>query len=441
MEFGKNLGKGLWGIADKGLPVVYGVGFVALAIRVLPATELGNFVLFQEIFLVVTGLITALTTQPLLKFVAEDRPSHAGVIGAAVLLSGVFSGLSSVLAVFLRAPAGVVFNAPGLAVLMLSLPALIAASFIRNITIVLLQARLRMRSLFVTDAAHFLGAPLLMYLFSKLHAFNTADDLVRVNLYSFSTSSLVGLWCSRSLLRPAIPSRQDVREVWDYGRFFLGSIVSNLFYSRADAFFLAAFTGPVQVAVYTSVKIFVRVYDMVLQVVQVFVLPTTARLASHGEMDRLRAVGEKAITFTIVALLPVTLLFLVSAPWLVGVMYQGRYTDAAPMLQLFSLLSFSVPVVAVATNVLLGVGQARATFVLGMQALGVAILLYLGLTPLLGPMGAAAGYVLTSTILSLLAVRRVRPWVVVTPAGIIRRTGDIRSFVKDRWARWRLRGV
>ena len=59
MEFGKHIGKSLWGVADKALPVVYGFGYVILVIRVLPEEEFGNFVLLQEIFLILSGLATA----------------------------------------------------------------------------------------------------------------------------------------------------------------------------------------------------------------------------------------------------------------------------------------------------------------------------------------------------------------------------------------------
>ena len=59
MEFGKHIGKGLWGIADKALPVVYGISYIVLVIRVLPEEEFGNFVLIQEVFLIITGFAMA----------------------------------------------------------------------------------------------------------------------------------------------------------------------------------------------------------------------------------------------------------------------------------------------------------------------------------------------------------------------------------------------
>jgi hypothetical protein len=75
VELGRHLGKGIWGLADKALPVVYGLGYVLLVIRVLPEVEFGNWVLLQEIFLLVSGLATAFALNPLLAIPSAPRCS------------------------------------------------------------------------------------------------------------------------------------------------------------------------------------------------------------------------------------------------------------------------------------------------------------------------------------------------------------------------------
>ena len=55
MEFGKHVGKGIWAFGDKALPVVYGIGFIFLVVRVLPAKEYGAFVIAQTIFTFATA--------------------------------------------------------------------------------------------------------------------------------------------------------------------------------------------------------------------------------------------------------------------------------------------------------------------------------------------------------------------------------------------------
>ncbi|MBU1298071.1 MAG: hypothetical protein KKG06_02475, partial [Bacteroidetes bacterium] len=73
MEFGKHIGKGLWGFADKMLAVIYGLGFIFLVIRVLPEHEYGSFVIIQAIFILITAVGTSFALQPLIKFASETE--------------------------------------------------------------------------------------------------------------------------------------------------------------------------------------------------------------------------------------------------------------------------------------------------------------------------------------------------------------------------------
>jgi lipopolysaccharide exporter len=440
MEFGKHLGKGIWGLADKALPVVYGLAYVVLVIRVLPAEEFGNFVLIQEIFLVISGLATAFALQPLLKFAAEGADDLKQVIGAALPLNIAFIVVASLLCVGGASLTGSLLNSPSLAPLMLYVPAMLAASFVRNFTLTLLQSRYRFQEVFWIDAMHFLGAPVGIWVVSHMHLFNTALALILINVASLSASSLLGLVLARSLFRVAFrPFGDEIRKVWDYGKYSLGGNFSYLVYSRADTFLLAMFTGPIPVAAYNSVKVFTKVYDMVSQVMQMFILPATSRLSVLGERKSLKTMVEKAILFFTVAMVPVFLLFLIAPPLLIDILYKGRYIEAAPTLQVFSLLALIAPLLAIGTNVLMGLGEARVSFVLGAQMLGISLLLYLVLIPWLGETGAALGYVLSSYIVAWLTIVRMNRFVPVTAAEIVRRHNDVVAFVRNRLVRFRAR--
>ncbi len=436
MELGKYLGKGIWGLADKGLPVIYGVAFVVLVIRVLPEEEFGNFVLVQEIFLIISGLAQGFALQPLLKFAAEENAESSGLINAGFMLNALFTLVCALLIAAVRVPLSGLLNSPLLAPLLLYVPAMLAASLMRNFTLVLLQTRFMIKEIFWTDAVHFLGAPLLVYIVSKMNKFDTALDLILINVVSLSASSVVGWRLSRSMV--SVKMKVDVAEakkLWDYGRYSLGGIVSYLFNTKSDSFILSAFTGPVQVAVYNSVKVFIRVYDMATQVVQMFIFPAVSKLSSKGEDGTLKAVLEKAILFSTVGMLPVFFGFIIMASPLVSIVYQGRYVEAIPMLQMFAVLSFMVPITAVASSTLLGLGQARIGFIISVQSLVGSIVLYLVCIPLLGVTGATIGYILSSSLLAWLSTYNMNRFIPMTARAIVARTNDIRQFLKTRMSR------
>ena len=433
MELGKHLGKGIWGLADKSLPVVYGLGFVWLVIRVLPEEEFGNFVLFQEVFLVISGLATAFALQPLLKYSSEENIDIVGVVSVSLFLNAGFIAAASLLVVLLAGSAGSLLNSPSLGPLLLYVPAMLVASFLRNFTMTLLQAKFRIREVFWMDAVHFLGAPFLVWVMSRMHEFDTAMDLVGINLVSLSCSSLAGFWFARGQMRVTLrPSREAVRKIWDFGKYSLGGIVSSLFTTKADSFILSAFTGPVQVAVYNSAKVFVRVYEMAAQVVQMFVLPAVSKLSSQGNAGSLRALTEKAILFIMVGLFPVSVLFLIFPGFLVATLYGGRYADAVPVLRVFSLLTVFAPLSAVGSSVLMGLGHARLSFILGLQALALSLAAFLVCIPPGGTIGAALGYLASAGFTATLTIRVLARFVPLTITGIVRRTHDILAFLREK---------
>jgi O-antigen/teichoic acid export membrane protein len=433
VEFGKYLGKGIWGLADKGLQVVYGIGYVVLVIRELPREEFGNFVLLQEIFLIISALATAVALQPLVKYAAEERDDHRAIVTGSLVLNVAFVLVASIAGLAFRGPLGSILNAGSLTTLLLYLPALLLASFVRNFTLILLQTRFLIKEIFWTDVVHFLGAPLLVLAFTWTGTFHTAVDLITVNLISLSLSSILGFWFSRSLFRVTLGvTRQDVLLLWDYGKYSLGGIASYLIYSKADTFILSAVAGPVQVAIYNSVKVFIRIYDMISQLIQMFILPATSRLSSKGETASLKAVVEKAITFSTIGMLPVFLLFLFCASILVGILYGGRYQEAVPLLQVFSALTFFVPAAAVATNTLMGLGHARLSFILSIQFVVASVVLYAVCIPLFGTMGAAIAYVGSTVVLAWLSMAKMNRFVPVTIPALVRRTDDITVFIRSR---------
>jgi O-antigen/teichoic acid export membrane protein len=431
MELGKHLGKGIWGIADKSLPVLYGLAYVLLVIRVLPEEEFGDFVLVQEVFLIISALATAFALQPLLKFGAEEGVDLPQATGAAMVLNIGAVLLPSILIVVGREPLATVLNAPALGPLLLYVPGLLVASFPRNFTLILLQSRFRIRDVFIVDAFHFLAAPLLIWVVSRMHRFSDAAVLLQINLVSLSLSSLAGIILSRRMLRMTLrPEREEMRRMWHYGRYALGGTVSSTLYAKADIFLLSSFGGPIQVALYNSVKVFTRLYEKVTQVIAMFVLPGVSLLSSKGESRSLVALVEKSTAFLTIAMIPVFVVFLFLPAPLIETIYQGKYLDGIPIMRVFAFLAFFVPIMGIATNALMGLGEARLGFRLSVHLLIGSLVACLILIPLFGAIGAAIAYIVVSFYVAILSTAYLRRFVPMTLAGVMSRKSDLWHFVR-----------
>lgn len=150
----------------------------------------------------------------------------------------------------------------------------------------------------------------------------------------------------------------------------------------------------------------------------------------------MRALVEKSILFLTVALLPVSAVFLLAPSLLLQVLYQGKYAEAAPLLRIFGLLSFVVPLYAVCSNALMGLGRAREGFLLGLAMLVISLASYFALIPPWATAGAALGFVLSSFVLGWLSARVTVAFVPFTAAGVLRRVMDITVFVSTHARRF-----
>jgi O-antigen/teichoic acid export membrane protein len=80
----------------------------------------------------------------------------------------------------------------------------------------------------------------------------------------------------------------------------------------------------------------------------------------------------------------------------------------------------------------MGLGEARLSFILGMEVLIASLAAFLVCIPPWGAMGAGAGYLAASVITSVLTVRFLVRHVPLTAVAVIGRTRDIRTFIRNR---------
>jgi O-antigen/teichoic acid export membrane protein len=138
---------------------------------------------------------------------------------------------------------------------------------------------------------------------------------------------------------------------------------------------------------------------------------------------------EKTLNFSTVGMLPVFVLFLFLAGPLVEVVYDTKYADATPMLQIFSVLALLIPTIAVGSNVLLGLGQARLNSILSLFILMSSLLINMMFIPWLGALGATIAYVLSSLVFAIMITSRLVRFIPLTAREIIERWKDIKVFL------------
>lgn len=434
MQFGKHIGKGLWAFADKALPAVYGIGFIFLVIRVLPEREYGAFAIIQSIFLIGSSMGFSLALQPLTKFAAETRQNGPYIVASLTLIT-VFFGLVSVAGLLCKgflAPLLDPSNQGNVSRLFDYLPLLFAATLYRSFAVSLLQAEYKVQRIFWIDSVYFLGTLALFYIAQQLHQFNTAEDLVKLNAVGLVISSGVAFALTYRQLKIEVEFQAEAfRRMWDFGKYNLGSNANYLVYSQMDVFFVSSYAGVVGLAHYSAAKIITRIFDMLSQVSQMFIMPLASKYYALGEKRTLGIIMEKSISFSMLLFLPVFLGILIFPHFILKLLYAGKYDSAAAILQAFGFLALIVPWTSVLASALVGIGRVKEGFFLGLFITGASFVAYWGLIRIGGAFGVAVALVLANLVSVFGLLRLVHRDVEFNAFNVVTRVKDVWVFVKE----------
>ncbi len=438
MEFGKHIGKGLWGFADKSLVVIYVLGFIFLVIRVIPEHEYGYFVIVQAIFILITALSTSFALQPLIKFAAETE-TYGSIATSSFLLHFGFLLFASVCVVLIRQPLATLLDASNslyLANLFLFIPLLIFASFIKSFLISLLQTRFRIAQIFWIDSVFFLGSLLLFYIAKNFSMLHTARDVIYITATTHFLSTLAAVLLTKKIIKfEKIIDCGTFTKVFQFGKYSLASSLSFSLYAQMDIFLLSYFGGVTQVAIYSAAKIFTRIFDVFNQVIQLFVVPASSKLNARNDTTSLQVLIEKSIWFSTLTLVPLLLLLLFGAEFLINIFYKGRYSEATLPLKIFGILALIIPWFSVLPSVLVGIGKVKEGLYLSWFFIVVSLILFSIFIPIFGAVGAAMSTIIASVILSICSAFVVNKFIKIRLQQLFSRTTDIKEFLKQHFLR------
>lgn len=432
MRLGDHIGKGLWATADKSLPALYGIAFMFLVIRRLPAAEFGLYALLQAAFLTASGLTTTFAYTPLVRFIFEDG-KRPGVKGGAVSLHAAFVLVFLSFFLPLAPLLGKLFHSAGFVALAPYVAYLCLATFGRILAYQICLADLRVRSMFVMNLVYFGSMVAGLIVWIHRGRLEGAVDVLRINLAGEALSTIAGLLLIRKDLMLGWKfSWAETRRMLAVGKYSMSGGITTLLYSRIDVFMISSFLGPVEVAVYSSAQIFTRVYGLYRQIVGTLYAPVVSKLRARGEHDEIRVVYEKSVVFSLLLMVVPLVTFLAGAPLLFKIFYGEKYPAGVGLLQTFAFLSLVVPWQAISGYTVMQVGLPKRVFQARVVGFSTNLALNLLWIPLLGPRGAILATLSASLVEAGWLVLEVRRLIGFTARGLLGRCGDAAAFVRKR---------
>ncbi|MFA4948344.1 MAG: oligosaccharide flippase family protein [Candidatus Krumholzibacteriia bacterium] len=431
MRFSDYLTETFWAAVDKALPLIYGFGYIFLVARVLPKTEFGWLAQFEIVYYFILMLDLAIAQTPMAKFTAETKESVWAIPNGYFLSFVVLSG-SGIACVVAKESLANWLNAPGLQNIILSVPVLLAAGYFKTLSGQICVARNWTGRLVVIDAVYFLGSLTLLMIMSFLGMLSSARQVIWANIYLAAAASLVGVLLTFPVLKRVSwrLHREHMKRFLAFSRYSLGAGFGAYLNGFIDVILVSRFLGTVPVGIYRAGKIIYRFYNAFSQAAQVIILPLASRFSASGQMTSLRALYEKSIYFSYLLLLPLNAFLLLSADWIVALLYSGKYPEAVPVFRWLLIGAFFLPWGTVGINILLGADKPKLSFRITWIVVAVNMVCSYFFIKSFGVNGAAMVIGITSLVGAILTTYYIKSFIHFTWRGIIYRHVDVVNYVK-----------
>ncbi len=441
MKFSEHIGKGVWTVTDKVMTVLFGLYFMKLSISSLPVEEYGIFIIiYQSVFLVIVNFGSSFALQPMMKFSAETD-DYRSIMTAGLLMNAAFITLTVGMALLLE-PLLVIWFSSGqkdtasLSKLIMMLPLMTAAFFTRNYILYILQAKYDLFKLVVIDAVYFLTAVGLMHYMIAEQSLKNAVDLFTINIYAYALSSMAAFFITWKYWRFCFSGlASQVKRMYDFGKFSLMSAFANNIYEQSDNYMIISLLSPRELGIYAVAKTFLRVFLLFSQIAQSLLVPVLSRLFAMNAKDIIGVICEKAVCFSIVLLLPVSVIFLLFAGTIIRIMTPNPdFSEAAVIIQWSALLSLFVPWNSVFGCVYVAANRMKTAFYINAATIFLNLIFSWILITLTGVRGAILSVILINIIVVFLNKRILKKnqLLDISLARVSSRVSDIKHFIMSR---------
>jgi O-antigen/teichoic acid export membrane protein len=199
-------------------------------------------------------------------------------------------------------------------------------------------------------------------------------------------------------LRRSAVTRQGIREFLRFSAYlFLGGISDLVIYSL-DRVILASFRSAAAVGLYEGP---IRAHNFIRQIhgeLTIPVLPTTARYLAERDVQRLRDLLLRGTRYTLAAVVPFVIVFMILAGPILEVWLGPRFGAAATAMTLFIGYWLVNANTGVAGSMLVAAGRIRALTIYAASVAALNLLLSLSLTPAFGLNGVVLGTTISAVV-------------------------------------------
>jgi O-antigen/teichoic acid export membrane protein len=334
--------------AGNGIMAVFSVVTYGLLFRMLGVADMGNWIFFQFAFILVDTIRSGFLQTAVVKFYAGATGERANTVaGSMWFIALIITGIVILLDLLFLPFIGHIGN-PGLELLVkwLGISVFLTLPFTGSTWILqAVQGFDKILYIRIVNQGSFL-ALIVFFFFNSGHALT-----LTMVLYSFLLSSLAGSlfclfnkWTALSFL--AVRSRACIMELFHFGKYSVGTVLSSNFLKSSDTFIVNFMLGPAALAIYNLPQRLMEIIEIPIRSFIANAMPTMSAAANKNDMRAVTAIMQKYAGLLTLLLIPVAAGSFFLADFFVGLIGGGKYvhTEAANVFRIFMVFSVFSPI-------------------------------------------------------------------------------------------------
>lgn len=352
-------------LAGNGAMSVLAMITVAVLYRALTVEEIGYWVFFQTVAILLDTFRTGFLQVALVKFYTGTQQDRAKeVLGSVWFLAIVITAVLGIINL-LFVPLKTYFDNPAILVIIQWFGWSFLSTLPSGIASWILQADQRFDKLLILriiTQGSFILSVILLIVFDQMHL----QNVFIVNIASASLTSLIAVLAGWSGIKTlGYKTSACVKEIYHFGKYSVGTTISANMLRSADTFIVAYMLGPAAVAIYNLPGRLMEIIEIPLRSTLATAMSSLAKAFNNGNKREVAYIMQKYAGTLTLAFVPLALGAILFADIATGLLGGGKYVDseASNLLRIMMLLAIFYPIdrfIAVSLDI---IHQPKANFI------------------------------------------------------------------------------
>jgi lipopolysaccharide exporter len=266
-------------------------------------------------------------------------------------------------------------------------PLLIAFGFY-SYCVQCLNAKIKMREVLIIELVQL--SILLLLLFNLGTNVTQVETYIKIMILSFSFSGIFAVLLNWQSLRFKWKFDKGLcLKLFDYSKYSVVLGMGSLIFQKTDIIMLGHLSTAEQVGTYGVALIFIETINAIISAISNVSLPTASLFHSQSRNDKIMSLYKNSIHNIYILSVPYIVAIIIFYPYLVKILYHGKYNDSITVVIILSIGSLFKPFGYIAGSIITGMGYVRIDNKNNWITAVVNVILNLTFIPIWGVVGAA----------------------------------------------------